>query len=80
MNTSNCRRSNERKNESKSRHFYKYAEKAADYFFKVDASKKKMLNKALWNDDKVDDNMFSFDVEDNDINPSSVILEYEGEP
>ena len=60
--------------------FYKYAEKAADYFFKVDASKKKMLNKALWNDDKVDDNMFSFDVEDNDINPSSVILEYEGEP
>ena len=60
--------------------FYKYAEKAADYFFKVYASKKEMLNKALWNDDKVDDNMFSFDVEDNDINPSSVILEYEGEP
>jgi len=60
--------------------FYSYSEKAADYFFKVDASKKKMLNQMLWDDDKIDDNMFTFNVEDNDINPSSIILDYDGKP
>ena len=40
--------------------FYQYAEHAADYFFKMDSAKKKMFNKALWNDPEIDNNSFSY--------------------
>ena len=59
--------------------FYRYAEKATDYFFKVHESKKKMLNQVLWDDNQIEDNMFTFDVKDNDIDPGSIILDYGGE-
>ena len=40
--------------------FYKYAEHAADYFFKMDSAKKQMFNQVLWDDPEIDNNSFSY--------------------
>ena len=60
--------------------FYQYAEQAADYFFKIDASKKKMLNQVLWNDQEIYGDVVEFDLEGNNIDPGSIILNYDGKP
>ncbi len=43
--------------------FYDYAEKASEYFFKMDSIKKNMLNQALWDDIEFDTNSFNVDNE-----------------
>ena len=55
--------------------FYEYAEKAADYFFKMDSVKKDMLNQVLWDDHEFDTHTFN---SDKDVNEDDVILDYDG--
>ena len=55
--------------------FYQYAEHAADYFFKMDSAKKKMFNKALWNDPEIDNNSFSYREKKLNENKLSSIME-----
>ena len=50
--------------------FYEYAEKAADYFFKMDSVKKDMLNQVLWDDHEFDTHTFN---SDKDVNEDDVI-------
>ena len=55
--------------------FYEYAEKAADYFFKMDSVKEDMLNQVLWDDHEFDTHTFN---SDKDVNEDDVILYYDG--
>ncbi len=57
--------------------FYDYAEKAADYFFKMDSIKKNMLNQVLWDDHEFESNNF---ILEKDVNEDAVVLDYDGEP
>jgi len=57
--------------------FYEYAEKAADYFFKMDSVKKNMLNQVLWDDQEFESNTF---ILEKDVNENAVVLEYDGIP
>ena len=53
--------------------FYDYAEKASEYFFKMDSIKKNMLNQALWDDIEFDTNTFNVDNEvDKECNNSKL--------
>ena len=56
--------------------FYDYAEKASEYFFKMDSIKKNMLNQALWDDIEFDTNSFSVD---NEVDKDATILNYNGD-
>ena len=56
--------------------FYNYAEKTADYFFKMDSVKQNMLSQVLWNDQELD--KYSLSLDNNEVNKDAVILDYEG--
>ena len=56
--------------------FYDYAEKASDYFFKMDSIKKNMLNQALWDDVEFETNTFNVD---NEVDKNATILNYDGD-
>ena len=56
--------------------FYDYAEKASEYFFKMDSIKKNMLNQALWDDIEFDTNSFNVD---NEVDKNATILNYNGD-
>ena len=56
--------------------FYDYAEKASEYFFKMDSIKKNMLNQALWDDIEFDTNTFNVD---NEVDRNAIILNYDGD-
>ena len=56
--------------------FYDYAEKASDYFFKMDSIKKNMLNQALWDDVEFETNTFNVD---NKVDKNATILNYDGD-
>ena len=56
--------------------FYDYAEKASEYFFKMDSIKKNMLNQALWDDIEFDTNSFNVD---NEVDKNATILNYDGD-
>ena len=58
--------------------FYKYAEHAADYFFKMDSAKKQMFNQVLWDDPEIDNNSFSY--KENKLSEDEIIFDYEGSP
>ena len=55
-----------------------YANRAAEFFFKVDSSKQNALNKAIWNEpDILDQPTFVTDRND-ELDPNSILLEYNG--
>ena len=56
--------------------FYDYAEKASEYFFKMDSIKKNMLNQALWDDVELETNTFNVD---NVVDKDATILNYDGD-
>ena len=56
--------------------FYDYAEKASEYFFKMDSIKKNMLNQALWDDVEFETNTFNVD---NVVDKDATILNYDGD-
>ena len=56
--------------------FYDYAEKASEYFFKMDSIKKNMLNQALWDDVDFETNTFNVD---NVVDKDATILNYDGD-
>ena len=56
--------------------FYDYAEKASEYFFKMDSIKENMLNQALWDDIEFDTNSFNVDSE---LDMNATILNYDGD-
>ena len=56
--------------------FYDYAEKASEYFFKMDSIKKNMLNQALWDNIEFDTNTFNVD---NEVDKDATILNYDGD-
>ena len=58
--------------------FYKYADHAADYFFKMDSAKKQMFNQVLWDDPEIDNNSFSY--KENKLSEYEIIFDYEGSP
>ncbi len=56
--------------------FYSYAEKAADYYFKMDSIRRNMLDQVFWNDQEFDKHSL---IPDNiEIDKDAVILDYEG--
>jgi len=56
--------------------FYAYAEKTADYYFKMDSVKRNMLNQVFWDDQEFKKTIFSLD--ENDLDIDAVILDYDG--
>ncbi|SVD32207.1 uncharacterized protein METZ01_LOCUS385061, partial [marine metagenome] len=57
-----------------------YSDRAADFFFKMDSAKQNALNQAIWNEPEIlDQPTFTTDRDDYELNPNSILLEYDGE-
>ncbi len=59
--------------------FNVYADRAADFFFKMDSAKQNALNQAIWNEPDILDQPTFITDRDDELNPNSILLEYDGE-
>ncbi|MBT3589816.1 MAG: hypothetical protein HOK52_00170 [Candidatus Marinimicrobia bacterium] len=59
--------------------FYKYSNRAADYFFKMDSVKQNALNQAIWDEPAIlDQSTIIVDHRDLELDPNSILLKYNG--
>ena len=58
--------------------FNVYADRAADFFFKMDSAKQNALNQAIWNEPEILDQPTFITDRNDELNPNSILLEYNG--
>ena len=55
-----------------------YADRAEEFFFKVDSAKQNALNQAIWNEPDILDQPTFITERNDELNPNSILLEYNG--